>query len=37
MAQIDISARIIGDTELAQTLAKLSSTDLPIRLVRPVR
>lgn len=29
MAQIDISARIIGDTELAQTLARLSSHDIP--------
>ena len=29
MAQIDISARIIGDEKLAQTLAKLSSHDIP--------
>ena len=29
MATIDISARVIGDTELAQTLARLSSHDIP--------
>ncbi len=29
MAQIDISARILGDHELAQALAKLSSQDIP--------
>ena len=29
MARIDITARVIGDTELAQTLAKLSSHDIP--------
>ena len=29
MAQIDISARILGDTELAQALARLSSHDIP--------
>ena len=29
MATIDISARVLGDTELAQTLARLSSHDIP--------
>jgi len=29
MAQIDISARIIGDKELAQALAQMSSHDIP--------
>jgi hypothetical protein len=29
MATIDISARVMGDRELAQTLAKLSSHDIP--------
>jgi hypothetical protein len=29
MATIDISARVLGDRELAQTLAKLSSNDIP--------
>jgi hypothetical protein len=29
MARIDISARVIGDAELAQALAKLSSQDIP--------
>lgn len=29
MARIDISARVIGDEELARTLAKLSSHDIP--------
>lgn len=29
MAQIDISARVLGNTELAQTLAKLSTQDIP--------
>lgn len=29
MATIDISAKIIGNTELAQTLARLSSHDIP--------
>jgi hypothetical protein len=29
MARIDINARVIGDTELAQALAKLSSQDIP--------
>lgn len=29
MARIDISARILGDQELAQALAKLSSHDIP--------
>jgi hypothetical protein len=29
MAVIDISARVIGDTELAQTLSRLSAHDIP--------
>jgi hypothetical protein len=29
MATIDISARVLGDTELVQALAKLSSQDIP--------
>jgi hypothetical protein len=29
MARIDINARVIGDAELAQSLAKLSSQDIP--------
>jgi len=29
MARIDISARVLGDAELAQTLSKLSSQDIP--------
>jgi hypothetical protein len=29
MARIDISARVIGDAELAQALAKMSSQDIP--------
>lgn len=29
MARIDITARVTGDTELAQTLARLSSHDIP--------
>jgi hypothetical protein len=29
MAQIDINARVLGDTELAQALAQLSSHDIP--------
>lgn len=37
MAQIDISARIIGDQELAQALAKLSSHDIPKAIKAGVR
>jgi hypothetical protein len=37
MASIDISARIIGDTELAQTLARLSSHDIPKAIKAGVR
>lgn len=37
MAQIDISARIIGDTQLAQALARLSSHDIPKAIKAGVR
>ena len=37
MARIDISARIIGDKELAQTLARLSSHDIPKAIKAGVR
>jgi hypothetical protein len=37
MASIDISARIIGDTELAQTLGRLSSHDIPKAIEAGVR
>jgi hypothetical protein len=37
MAQIDISARIIGDTELAAALARLSSHDIPKAIKAGVR
>ena len=37
MAQIDISARIIGDTQLAAALARLSSHDIPKAIKAGVR
>lgn len=37
MATIDISARVLGDTELAQTLARLSSHDIPKAIKAGVR
>jgi hypothetical protein len=37
MAQLDISARIIGDKELAASLAKLSSHDIPKAIKAGVR
>ena len=37
MAQIDISARIIGDQQLAQALARLSSHDIPKAIKAGVR
>ncbi len=37
MARIDISARIIGDSELAQTLSRLSSHDIPKAIKAGVR
>lgn len=37
MAQIDISARIIGDQQLAQALARLSSHDVPKAIKAGVR
>lgn len=37
MAVIDISARVIGDEQLARTLAQLSSTDIPKAIKAGVR
>ena len=37
MARIDISARVLGDKELAQTLARLSSHDIPKAIKAGVR
>ena len=37
MAHIDISARVIGDEELARALAKMSSTDIPKAIAAGVR
>lgn len=37
MARIDISARVIGDQQLAQTLARLSSHDIPKAIKAGVR
>ena len=37
MAQIDISARIIGDKELSAALARLSSHDVPKAIKAGVR
>lgn len=37
MAQIDISARVVGDKELAAALAKMSSADIPTALKHGVR
>jgi len=37
MARIDITARILGDSELAQTLSKLSSHDIPKAIKAGVR
>lgn len=37
MARIDISARVIGDAELARTLAQLSSHDIPQAIKAGVR
>jgi len=37
MAQIDISARVLGDTELSKALAQLSSHDIPKAIAHGVR